>query len=125
MGHAPLGSLFENPHKTPEPFVTRGMKVVDHRHKSRFYTIPLSHLLGEEGLVYTGTKGVKVLEEKLKKSAKTFVSKELSSIPSNSIDFLLSKDVLCCTLSHRKPAEGIGILKPRRKALKGWQWFRP
>ncbi|BDC17620.1 hypothetical protein HS5_05100 [Acidianus sp. HS-5] len=101
------------------------MIVVDHGCGPGFYTIPLSHLVGEKGLVYavdSNAKSIKVLEDKLRKkginNVKSFVSRNINFIPSNSIDFLLSKDVLCCTVLHKESAEEIErVLKPGGKAF--------
>ncbi|MUM65821.1 methyltransferase domain-containing protein [Acidianus infernus] len=121
----PLRRFFENPYKILTPFVRRGMTVVDHGCGPGFYTIPLSYLVGKEGIVYavdSSAKSIKVLESKLKKkginNVKTFVSRNLNFIPSASIDFLLSKDVLCCTVLHKELAREIErVLKPGGKAL--------
>ncbi|TRM82589.1 methyltransferase, partial [Sulfolobus sp. F3] len=67
-------------------------------------------------------KQIKVLQRKLERlninNVKTIVSRDLSQIPSNTIDFLLSKDVLCCTVLHKELAEEIKrVLKPNGLAF--------
>jgi len=64
---------------------------------------------------------IEVLNRKLQKlkinNVITYVSRDLSPIPSNSVDFVLSKDVLCCTVLHRELAEDIvRVLKPEGMA---------
>ncbi len=121
----PIRKLFENPYRALSSFIKPGMVVVDHGCGPGFYTIPLSYLVGDQGIVYaidSDRKSIQVLENKLKKkgikNVKTFLSRDLSFIPSTSIDFLLSKDVLCCTVLHKELARDIErVLKPGGKAL--------
>jgi ubiquinone/menaquinone biosynthesis C-methylase UbiE len=115
----PIRRIFENPGEILK-YVKEGMVVVDHGCGPGFYTIPLSRKVGDKGIVYaidSDMKQIEVLNKKLDKlkinNVKTFVSRDLSPIPSNSVDFVLSKDVLCCTVLHNELAkEIIRVLKP-------------
>jgi len=128
----PIRKLFENPYRTLSPFVKKGMTVLDHGCGPGFYTIPLAYLVGEKGMVYavdSDRKSIQALEDKLKKkgikNVETFLSRDLSFIPSSSIDFLLSKDVLCCTVLHKELAKEIErVLKPGGRALVTIRRFR-
>jgi ubiquinone/menaquinone biosynthesis C-methylase UbiE len=121
----PLRRIFENPYTTLRPFIREGMVVLDHGSGPGYYTIPMAYMVGNKGIVYaidSDRKSLQVLEGKLKKkgiqNVKTFLSRDLSFIPSNSIDFLLSKDVLCCTVLHKELAEDIErVLRKGGKGL--------
>lgn len=88
--------------------------------KPGYYTFSLARKVGNKGLVYaldSDERQIRILSSKLERegitNVKTFVSRDLSPIPSNSIDFVLSKDVLCCTVLHKELADEIKrVLKP-------------
>ncbi|WP_258712560.1 class I SAM-dependent methyltransferase [Stygiolobus caldivivus] len=100
------------------------MTVADHGSGPGYYTVPMAKLVGENGTVYavdSDQKAVMALEKKLEKlgikNVKAYVSRDLSPIPDESVDFLLSKDVLCCTVLHKELAQDIWrVLKRGGKA---------
>ncbi len=119
----PLRSIFENPYSTLRKYVKEGMTVVDHGCGPGFYTIPMSSLVGETGRVIaidSDERSIGVLQSSRKRgitNVKVLVSRDLSPI-STEVDFLLSKDVLCCTVLHEKLAKDIErVLKPGGVAL--------
>ncbi|AAY81074.1 class I SAM-dependent methyltransferase [Sulfolobus acidocaldarius] len=101
-------------------YVKPGMVVLDHGCGPGYYTFSLARKVGNKGLVYaldSDERQIRILSSKLERegitNVKTFVSRDLSPIPSNSIDFVLSKDVLCCTVLHKELADEIKrVLKP-------------
>ncbi|MBB5255265.1 class I SAM-dependent methyltransferase [Sulfurisphaera ohwakuensis] len=121
---SPLRRLFENPYSLLRKFIVEGMVVVDHGSGPGYYTIPMAKLVGEKGIVYavdSDPKTISYLEKKLKKlginNVKTIVSRNLSPIRTESVDFLISKDVLCCTVLHKELAKDIErVLKKGGKA---------
>ena len=121
---SPLRRLFENPYSILREFIKEGMTVLDHGSGPGFYTIPMAKLVGEKGTVYavdSDKRSIEKLQRKLKSlgmnNVVTYVSRDLSIIPSGSVDFVLSKDVLCCTVLHRELAMDIErVLKRGGKA---------
>jgi ubiquinone/menaquinone biosynthesis C-methylase UbiE len=119
----PVRRLFENQEEVLK-YVKEGMTVLDHGCGPGYYTIPIARRVKEKGLVYaidSDRRQIEVLNRKLQKlkinNVITYVSRYLSPIPSNSVDFVLSKDVLCCTVLHRELAEDIvRVLKPEGMA---------
>ncbi len=115
----PIRKIFDNVNEILK-YIKVGMTVLDHGCGPGFYTIPIAKKVGDEGLVYavdSDEKQIRVLQRKLERlnihNVKTIVSRDLSQIPSNTVDFLLSKDVLCCTVLHKELAEEIKrVLKP-------------
>lgn len=115
----PIRRLFEN-QKEILKYIKEGMVVLDHGCGPGYYTIPIARKVKEKGLVYaidSDRRQIEILNKKLKElkinNVITYVSRDLSPIPSNSVDFVLSKDVLCCTVLHEELAEDIiRVLKP-------------
>ncbi|WP_231961095.1 MULTISPECIES: class I SAM-dependent methyltransferase [Sulfolobaceae] len=120
----PIRKIFDNVNEVLK-YIKSGMTVLDHGCGPGFYTIPIARKVGDKGFVYavdSDEKQIKVLQRKLERlninNVKTIVSRDLSQIPSNTIDFLLSKDVLCCTVLHKELAEEIKrVLKPNGLAF--------
>ncbi|BBL45533.1 arsenite methyltransferase [Nanobdella aerobiophila] len=108
----------DNP-KSIFKLVKSNMNVLDHGSGPGNYTLIFSKL-AKDGTVYaidSDPKQVDILNYKIKKynikNVKTFVSRDLSVIEDNSIDFLFSKDVLCCTTLHEELVMDIKrVLRP-------------
>ncbi len=105
----PLRRLIENPYSVVKRFVREGMVVADIGCGPGFYTIPIAEIVREKGKVYAvdaNPKSIEVLKAKAARKgltniiAKVSSASDLSFIPDSSVDFVLSKDVLCCMRDH-------------------------
>lgn len=119
----PLRRFIENPYSVVKRFVREGMVVADVGCGPGFYTIPIAEIVREKGKVYAvdaNPKSIEVLKAKAVKRgltniiAKVSSASDLSFIPDSSVDFVLSKDVLCCMRDHEGAIKEISrILKPK------------
>jgi|BEDMetMinimDraft_2_1075160.scaffolds.fasta_scaffold10407_2 ubiquinone/menaquinone biosynthesis C-methylase UbiE len=117
----PLRRLMESPERLAKEYVRQGMVVADIGCGAGFYTIAMARATGPEGLVYA-VDSDQVAVERLRNTVereglsnvKTFVSpaEKLDFIPTASVDFVLSKDLLCCTIKHRE------VMREMRRIVK-------
>ncbi|BBD72866.1 hypothetical protein HS1genome_1255 [Sulfodiicoccus acidiphilus] len=118
----PLRRLTESPEKFARTYVSPGMVVADVGCGAGYYTLPLAKVVGPQGLVFavdSDEAAVRVLRERAEKeglkNVKAYVSpaEKLDFIPSASVDFVLSKDLLCCTVKHKEVVRELArIVKP-------------
>lgn len=94
--------------------LNRGMIAADIGCGPGFYTEKMLQVVGDEGLVYASDsdrRSIEYLRSKLGRYRNLVLGVSdrgrSSFIPDSSVDFLLSKDVLCCTVYHREMLEDI------------------
>ena len=80
---SPLRRLFENPYSILSPFVKRGDTILELGPAMGFFTIPLSRLVGKDGLVLAVDVQKKMLQKLEKKLSKDFLDSRVRTILCN------------------------------------------
>ena len=117
-----LRRVITPPTKRISKFVRAGCVAADVGCGPGYFTIPLAELVGIGGRVYavdSDPKAIRALKAKLLERGLERVvdvsvgsAADMQSIPTSSIDFLLSNGVLCCMTDHG------GAVKEMKRVLK-------
>jgi ubiquinone/menaquinone biosynthesis C-methylase UbiE len=97
---SPLRQLFENPQRILDPYIKKGMKILEIGPGMGYFSIPMARMTGKEGKVFCVDIQEKMLYQLRKRALRKGVADEIKTIPakqnsfntehlSNQIDFTL------------------------------------